>query len=55
MLTIVSMLSVQNCFMRPKDKLKEADECRMKFMHSAGDHITLLQAFKAYKLKNGDP
>jgi hypothetical protein len=31
MLTIVAMLSVQNCFLRPKEKLKEAEECRMKF------------------------
>ena len=33
------MLSVQNCFMRPKEKLKEAAECRMKFAHKDGDHI----------------
>ena len=45
------MLSVQNCFMRPKEKLKEADECRMKFTHKTGDHLTILAAFKAYKLK----
>ena len=48
------MLSVQNCFMRPKEKLKEADECRMKFTHKTGDHLTILAAFKAYKLKNCD-
>lgn len=55
MLTIVAMLSVQNCFLRPKEKLKEAEECRMKFQHKNGDHLTLLAAFKAYKQKNSDP
>jgi pre-mRNA-splicing factor ATP-dependent RNA helicase DHX15/PRP43 len=28
--SLTAMLSVPYCFLRPKDNLKEADECRMK-------------------------
>ena len=43
-LSIASMLSVQNCFMRPKECAKEADEAKMQFAHQDGDHLTLLNA-----------
>jgi len=52
MMTIASMLSVQQCFMRPKENLKEADECRARFAHDDGDHLTLLNAYHAYKTFN---
>ncbi|SOV22542.1 pre-mRNA-splicing factor ATP-dependent RNA helicase PRP43, putative [Plasmodium sp. DRC-Itaito] len=47
-LTIAAMLSVPNCFLRPKVKAKEADEMKMRFSHLDGDHLTLLNAFHAY-------
>lgn len=54
MLTIIAMLSVQQCFMRPKDKQKEADEAKARFSHEDGDHLTLLNVYHAYKNNNDD-
>lgn len=48
-LTIVSMLSVPNAFIRPVAAKKQADEAKAAFAHPDGDHITLLNAFQAYK------
>lgn len=47
-LTIAAMLSVPNCFFRPKDKGNEADEMKTRFTHFDGDHLTLLNVFHAY-------
>ena len=41
-ITIISMLSVQNVFYRPRDKQQEADSKKQKFHHNEGDHLTLL-------------
>lgn len=49
-LTLVSMLSSQNPFLRPKEKVKAADEAKSKFEHQTGDHFTLLIAYNLYKL-----
>ena len=48
-LTIVAMLSVPNVFMRPKEAAKAADEAKSQFAHAEGDHLTLLNAYIAYK------
>lgn len=48
-LTIVAMLSVPNCFLRPKDSRHEADEAKSQFNHREGDHLTLLRTYNAYK------
>ena len=48
-LSITAMLSVQQCFMRPKDAAKEADAAKAKFAHVDGDHLTLLNAYHAFK------
>ena len=48
-LTIVAMLSVPNVFMRPKEAQKDADEAKAQFAHVDGDHLTLLNAYCAYK------
>lgn len=48
-LTIVAMLSVPNAFLRPKDYQREADAAKQEFAHSDGDHLTLLNAFHAWK------
>lgn len=51
-LSIVALLSVPNIFVRPKDMQNSADEARSKFVHPDGDHITMLNAYYAYKQKN---
>ncbi|XP_034309636.2 ATP-dependent RNA helicase DHX8 [Magallana gigas] len=48
-LTVVSMLSVQNVFYRPKDKQDLADQKKAKFHQSEGDHITLLAVYNSWK------
>ena len=47
-LTIVAMLSVPPCFLRPKDAQKEADHAKSQFSSQDGDHLTLLYTFNAY-------
>ncbi|XP_049420392.1 ATP-dependent RNA helicase DHX8-like [Epinephelus fuscoguttatus] len=49
MLTIVSMLSVQNIFYRPKDKQAQADQKKTKFSQLEGDHLTLLAVYNSWK------
>eukprot|EP01055_Gregarina_sp_Pseudo9_P000940 Gregarina_sp_Pseudo_9__939@NODE_15_length_6304_cov_17_343815_g13_i0_p2_GENE_NODE_15_length_6304_cov_17_343815_g13_i0NODE_15_length_6304_cov_17_343815_g13_i0_p2_ORF_typecomplete_len743_score187_38Flavi_DEAD/PF07652_14/1_8e31HA2/PF04408_23/4_7e30OB_NTP_bind/PF07717_16/5e19DEAD/PF00270_29/1_1e16Helicase_C/PF00271_31/3_9e13AAA_22/PF13401_6/2_9e11AAA_19/PF13245_6/6_8e10ResIII/PF04851_15/4e07SRP54/PF00448_22/4_4e07Herpes_ori_bp/PF02399_15/5_7e06TniB/PF05621_11/0_00028AAA_30/PF13604_6/0_00025ATPase/PF0 len=46
---IASMLSVPNVFIRPKDQAQEADEAKAQFAHPEGDHLTLVNAFRAFK------
>ena len=48
-LTIVSMLSVQNVFYRPKEKADIADQRKAKFHQAEGDHLTLLAVYNAWK------
>ncbi|KAF9162478.1 DEAH-box ATP-dependent RNA helicase prp22 [Actinomortierella ambigua] len=48
-LTIVSMLSVQNVFHRPKDKQAQADSKKAKFHQPEGDHLTLLTVYNGWK------
>ena len=52
MLSIVACLSVQPLFMRPKEAAREADSAKAQFAHADGDHLTMLNAFHAYK-ENG--
>lgn len=40
--------------MRPKEAAKAADEAKRKFNHTDGDHLTLLNAYHAYKLNGED-
>lgn len=53
MLSIAALLSVPNIFMRPKEAAKAADEAKAQFAHADGDHLTLLNAYHAFK-QNGD-
>lgn len=48
-LTITALLSVQQVFMRPKEAAKAADEAKAEFAHVDGDHLTLLNAYNAWK------
>ncbi|KXJ09899.1 Pre-mRNA-splicing factor ATP-dependent RNA helicase DHX15 [Exaiptasia diaphana] len=53
-LSITSMLSVPQIFMRPTEAKKAADEAKMKFAHIDGDHLTLLNVFHAFKQNHDD-
>ncbi|XP_045805555.1 probable pre-mRNA-splicing factor ATP-dependent RNA helicase DEAH2 [Trifolium pratense] len=53
-LSISAMLSVPNCFIRPRQALKAADEAKARFGHIDGDHLTLLNVYHAYKQNNED-
>ncbi|XP_062599340.1 ATP-dependent RNA helicase DHX8-like, partial [Saccostrea cucullata] len=48
-LTVVSMLSIQNVFYRPKDKQDLADQKKAKFHQPEGDHLTLLAVYNSWK------
>ncbi|GMI15054.1 hypothetical protein TrLO_g4123 [Triparma laevis f. longispina] len=48
-LTIVSLLSVDNPFYRPKDKQSQADTRKAKFHQVEGDHLTLLQVYRGWE------
>ena len=51
-LTIVSMLSVQNVFYRPREKQAVADQKRARFHQPEGDHLTLLTVYESWKRNN---
>ncbi|KAK0634658.1 P-loop containing nucleoside triphosphate hydrolase protein [Bombardia bombarda] len=58
MLSITSLLSVPQIFVRPNNARKRADEMKMQFAHPDGDHLTLLNAYHAFKgaeQSGGDP
>jgi len=40
---------VPNCFVRPREAQKAADEAKSRFAHIDGDHLTLLNVYHAYK------
>uniref|UniRef100_A0A3Q3IRP0 RNA helicase n=1 Tax=Monopterus albus TaxID=43700 RepID=A0A3Q3IRP0_MONAL len=48
-LSITAMLSVPQCFVRPMEAKKAADESKMRFAHIDGDHLTLLNVYHAFK------
>ncbi|QLL32245.1 hypothetical protein HG536_0C04140 [Torulaspora globosa] len=48
-ITIISMLSVQSVFYRPKDKYQEADNKKARFHHPLGDHLTLLNVYNRWQ------
>jgi HrpA-like RNA helicase len=54
-LSITAMLSVPQCFVRPNDSKKAADEAKMRFAHVDGDHLTLLNVYHAFKQNHDDP
>ena len=50
LLTIVAMVSaVQTVFYRPKEKQQQADQKKAKFHDPAGDHLTLLNVYNAWR------
>ena len=48
-LSITAMLSVPQCFMRPPEQRKQADDAKNRFAHVDGDHLTLLNVYHAFK------
>lgn len=54
-LSVSAMLSVPNCFVRPREAQKAADEAKARFAHIDGDHLTLLNVYHAYKQNQEDP
>eukprot|EP00919_Chromeraceae_sp_WS-2016_P052091 GHVR01123434.1.p1 GENE.GHVR01123434.1~~GHVR01123434.1.p1 ORF type:complete len:1336 (+),score=366.00 GHVR01123434.1:50-4057(+) len=48
-ITIVAMLSVQNVFYRPREKQALADQKKSKFFQPEGDHIMLLEVYRAWQ------
>jgi pre-mRNA-splicing factor ATP-dependent RNA helicase DHX15/PRP43 len=48
-LSITSMLSVPQIFVRPNEAKKAADEAKMSFAHIDGDHLTMLNVYHAFK------
>ncbi|XP_065065163.1 ATP-dependent RNA helicase DHX33-like [Rhopilema esculentum] len=55
MLTIVAVLSVESITYSPSDKRDEVNRVRQKFLSSEGDHVSLLNIFKAHKHVKGNP
>ncbi|GAA5817209.1 hypothetical protein MFLAVUS_010752 [Mucor flavus] len=53
-LSIAALLSVPQIFTRPNNARKAADEAKAQFAHADGDHLTLLNAYHAYKTNNED-
>ncbi|XP_074274643.1 putative pre-mRNA-splicing factor ATP-dependent RNA helicase DEAH2 isoform X1 [Silene latifolia] len=51
-LKISAMLSVPNCFVRPREAQKAADEAKARFGHIDGDHLTLLNVYHAFEEKS---
>ncbi|PIO59512.1 helicase protein [Teladorsagia circumcincta] len=45
---------VPQCFVRPNEMKKEADEAKARFAHVDGDHLTLLNVYHAFKQNNED-
>ncbi|CAK9795091.1 ATP-dependent RNA helicase DHX15 homolog [Anthophora plagiata] len=54
-LSITAMLSVPQCFVRPNESKKAADDAKMRFAHIDGDHLTLLNVYHAFKQSFEDP
>lgn len=48
MLSIVSMLQVQNVFQTPSGRKQQADRAKLKFACIEGDHITMLNVYKTF-------
>ncbi|CAO3647358.1 unnamed protein product [Cunninghamella blakesleeana] len=53
-LSIAALLSVPQIFVRPNEARKQADEAKAEFAHADGDHLTLLNAYHAYKINHED-
>lgn len=41
--------TVPQCFVRPNEQKKAADDAKLRFAHVDGDHLTLLNVYHAFK------
>lgn len=49
LLVFLVTFEVPQCFVRPNETKKQADEAKMRFAHIDGDHLTLLNVYHAFK------
>ncbi len=54
LLSVVSLLSVDSVLFTPQDRREEAAAVRQKFTSPDGDHLTLLNIFRAYRAVRGN-
>lgn len=52
---IFCLFPVPQCFVRPPEMKRQADEAKARFAHIDGDHLTLLNIYHAFKQNNEDP
>ncbi|KAI5804159.1 P-loop containing nucleoside triphosphate hydrolase protein [Peziza echinospora] len=55
MLSLTALISVPQIFVRPANARKWADEAKMQFAHPDGDHLTMLNAYHAFKSEASQP
>ncbi|BHF82058.1 Pre-mRNA-splicing factor ATP-dependent RNA helicase dhx15 [Sparganum proliferum] len=53
-LSIIAMLPVPQCFVRPADAKTAVDEAKMRFAHIDGAHSTMLNVYHAFKQNQED-
>lgn len=46
---MIDIVLVPQCFVRPNESKKAADDAKMRFAHIDGDHLTLLNVYHAFK------
>lgn len=51
MLSIIAMLQVQHIFTTPSGRKQTADKAKLKFACMEGDHLTMLNVFRAFEEK----
>jgi pre-mRNA-splicing factor ATP-dependent RNA helicase DHX15/PRP43 len=49
-LSLAALLSVPSIFLRPHGSYEEADRAKTLFAHPFGDHLTLLNAYRQFKI-----
>jgi pre-mRNA-splicing factor ATP-dependent RNA helicase DHX15/PRP43 len=49
-LSLAALLSVPSIFLRPHGSYEEADRAKVLFAHPFGDHLTLLNAYRQFKI-----
>lgn len=52
---VVALLSVQNIFLRPRDRQAQADSRKSRLNHSDGDHMTLLNVYDTWLRNSCSP
>ncbi len=53
-LSVVSMMSVESVVFSPREKKEQVDAARRKFVSIDGDHMTMLNIYRAYKSVKGN-